>query len=93
MALALLAGCASQMLSDDRLRANTAGILGVSADQISISDRVEQVPNTYYTAAIKDGRKFSCTINGGGILAAGMTNPPACAPKGQPIKNTSPFQR
>lgn len=73
-----LAGCATQMLSDSRIRENTAGVLGVSPSDITIRDRREQVPNTYYIARTKSGRKYACVINGGSILALGMVNPPTC---------------
>jgi hypothetical protein len=87
----LMGGCAAQMLSDDRLGDNTAGVLGVPASELTLSDRVEKTPNTYYTATTKDGRKFSCLVNGGGIMAAGMVNPPSCVPKGQPLRDTNPL--
>lgn len=76
-----LAGCATQMLSDDRIRSNTAGALGVSPEDVTISNRREQVPNTYYIAKTKAGVEYACIINGGGILAAGMVNPPTCNKK------------
>ena len=76
----LLAGCQSTMLNDDRIAANTAGVLGLPASQITISDRATQGPtNTSYVAHdTKSGTSYACNINGGGLLAAGMTNPPTC---------------
>lgn len=88
---ATLCGCASQLLSDERLRQNTAGILGVGPEEIVISDRTEQTPNTYYTATLRNGRKFTCLVNGGSVLAAGMVNPPSCSAKGQPLRDTNPL--
>jgi hypothetical protein len=90
---ALSAGCAAQMLSDERLRANTAGALGTLPDDLTISNRTEQVPNTYYTVTTKAGAEYSCIINGGGILAAGMVNPPQCTKKGETPKPYNPLQR
>jgi hypothetical protein len=89
----LSAGCASQMLSDDRIRTNTAGILGVAPEDLTISNRNEQVPNTYYTATTKSGQGYACIINGGGILAMGMVNPPMCNKKGDPPKAYTLFAR
>ena len=77
----LVSGCASTMLSNDRLTSNTAGVLGVSPSDISITDRREETPNTYYTVTTHAGKKYACVINGGGILAMGMTTPPTCAKK------------
>jgi hypothetical protein len=87
----LMGGCASQLLSDERLRENTAGIVGVPASEITVSERKELVPNTYYTATTKGGRVYTCMVNGGGVLAAGMVNPPSCSPKGQPLRDTNPL--
>lgn len=77
----LLAACQSTMLSDDRIASNTAGILGVSPREVKITDRRQDGPtNTYYIASTKKG-KYACIINGGGLLAAGMTNAPTCTKK------------
>lgn len=73
-----LPGCtASQMLSDARIADNTAGILGVASSEVSIADRREAFPNTYYTARAR-GVTYACTINGGNALAFGMVNMPSC---------------
>lgn len=77
-----LAGCQTTMLSDDRIASNTAGMLGVPPSDVTISERRTDGPtNTYYVATTKDGKSYACVINGGGLLAAGMTNPPQCNPK------------
>lgn len=90
---ATLCGCASQLLSDDRLRSNTAGALGLPANELTISERREEMPNTYYTVKTSAGAEFNCVINGGGVLAAGMVNPPNCAKKGQVPNTKPPFAR
>ncbi len=75
---ALATACQTTMLSEDRIASNTAGVLGVPASEITITDRRSDGPtNTYYTAKTKKGT-YACVINGGGLLAAGMTNPPVC---------------
>lgn len=89
----LSAGCASQILSDERIRTNTAGVLGESAESVSISNRREQTPNTYYTATIKSGAEYDCLINGGNVMTLGMVNPPLCNKKGEPPKSFNLFAR
>lgn len=89
----ITAGCASQLLSEDRLLTNTAGALGIPASELTISNRNEQVPNTYYLAKTKSGVEYACIINGGGILAAGMVNPPQCTKKGEIAKPYNPFAK
>jgi hypothetical protein len=74
----VLASCAESLLSDERIKSNTAGVLGVPVNQLTISDRRTEVTNTYYIATTSSGARFACTINGGTVLAAGMVNTPTC---------------
>lgn len=74
-----LSGCASEMLSDQRIADNTALAIGRPRGTVAISDRqTDGLTNTYYTAR-SGGVTYRCSINGGGLLAAGMTNPPQCS--------------
>src|SRR3954453_5411961 len=74
-----LAGCADKLLSDDRLRDTTAMALGQPAAAVPISDRrYDGATNTYYTAHTPRGT-YNCLINGGSVMAFGMTNPPDCS--------------
>lgn len=74
-----LAGCANTLLSDDRIRDNTAMALGVPASAVTISNRrYDGATNTYYDARTPRGA-YRCLINGGSIMALGMTNPPQCS--------------
>jgi hypothetical protein len=77
-----LAGCADAILSNDRIRDNTAGILGVSPNQLTILDRRSEMVNTYYIARTSSGDEYACTINGGTVLSAGLVNPPMCTKRG-----------
>ena len=84
LALGLLAGCADKLLSDDRIRDNTALALGQPVSAVTIADRrYDGATNTYYTAQTPRG-SYNCMINGGSVMAMGMTNPPQCAPLGSP---------
>ena len=76
-----VSACQTEMMSDDRIVSNTAGVLGVSPDELTISERrSDGATNTYYIAVTRSGRKYACTINGGGLLAMGLVNPPTCNP-------------
>jgi len=82
----VLAGCANQLLSNERIRDNTAMALGLPASSVVISDRrYDGATNTYYNASTPQGA-YHCVINGGSIIAFGMTNPPQCAPQGQVLR-------
>ena len=87
--LVILSGCASQMLSDDRLRTHTAPLVGVSATDLTIVSRSEQGTNTFYTVRTSAGAEYLCSINGGGVLAAGMVQGGQCTKKPEPPKPVS----
>lgn len=77
----LLGACQQQMLSDDRMTQSIAGTLGVPPSDVTLSDRRTDGPtNTYVIARVRNGSSYACTVNGGGILAMGMVNPPTCNP-------------
>jgi hypothetical protein len=76
-----LAGCQDQLLSNDRMASSIAGVLGVPPSAVTLSDRRSDGPtNTYVLAHVANGKTYACTVNGGGVLAMGMTNPPTCQP-------------
>jgi len=71
-----LSGCASTMLSDARIRENTA--MALNEPSVTISNRHDNgLTDTFYMARTARA-SYNCTINGGGLLAAGITNPPQC---------------
>lgn len=88
-ALALLlplAGCSSiaeksNTLSDERLIAESAGALGMAATELKLQSRHTSGTNTFAVLRGRDGKEYSCTINGGNWLSFGMTNPPSCQRK------------
>jgi hypothetical protein len=75
-----LSACQQELLSNGRIASDTAQVVGVRPDQLAISDRLSDQTNTYYNARTSSGATYSCTINGGGLLAAGMTDRPSCHP-------------
>lgn len=92
-----LGGCASlaestNTLSDEKILSQTAGTLGYSPKDLTITSRRTEGTNTYVDLKTKDKKEFVCVLNGGNLLTFGMTNPPSCNKKGEPIK-TNPFQR
>lgn len=76
----LLAGCANTILSDERIRSNTALALGQPESAVTIADRhYDGMTNTYYRATTPRGA-YQCVINGGTVLSAGIVNAPQCTP-------------
>ena len=81
IALLGLSACQDQLMSDDRMRSSIAGVLGVPPSSVTLTDRRSDGPtNTYVLAHVTGGRTYACTVNGGGVLAFGMMNPPTCQP-------------
>jgi hypothetical protein len=52
-ALFLFGGCATTILSDDRIVDETAGALKILPDDITIENRRTESVNTYYTTAVR----------------------------------------
>jgi len=77
--LPLAAGCADQMLGNDRARDSISGSLGLPAADVTIVDRRADGPtNTNFIVDTRANGRFVCTINGGNIATLGMTNGAAC---------------
>ena len=96
LAAAMLGGCASiaestNTLSDERLQSLGAGALGYEPAEVTVVSRRTEGVNTYFNLRANDGGEFACIVNGGNFLSAGMTNPPSCNRKGEPVRRTSPL--
>lgn len=88
----LLVGCTSlaqstNTLSDERIQSMTAGVLGYEPSELTIASRRTEGTNTYVNLQANDGREFTCVVNGGNLLSMGMTNPPSCSRKGEPVRS------
>ena len=88
--VALFAGCATAQDSKDRLASETAALLGVKADQVSISNRRTSGTTIYYTAMTK-AADYGCSTEISSIanlvMSMGVTHPPKCEKKATPEKN------
>lgn len=78
-----LAGCSTiaektTVISDENLVSQSAGALGYSPKDLTITSRRTEGTNTYVDLKAKDKKEFTCIINGGNILTFGVTNPPQC---------------
>ncbi|HME24273.1 MAG TPA: hypothetical protein VKI44_23575 [Acetobacteraceae bacterium] len=78
LGLLIVSGCTDALVSDNRLRSNTAGVLGQPDSAVTITDRRgDGLVNTYYTAHTPRG-DYACTLGGGSVLTLGEINPPTC---------------
>jgi hypothetical protein len=80
----LFAGCGTlagntNMLSDERIRSEVGGTLGLKAEEVTIVDRRTEGTNTYVNVRTANRQNHACVINGGNMLSFGMTNPPVCS--------------
>jgi hypothetical protein len=83
----LLAGCQATLYSNERVRADTAGVLGVAPESVTIDNRRSSGATTYYTAEVK-GQKYACSTIGGSIMNFGMSVPPSCRKPGERAQPT-----
>ena len=75
-----LCGCADQMMSDARIRNDTAAVLNQPPASVTIANRqYDGVLTTHYTATTPRG-SFRCTISGGTVNMFGIADPPECSP-------------
>jgi len=84
--LAFASGCttvagSTNMLSDERIVAESAGVLGRAPADLTLVTRQTSGTNTYATLRGKDKKEYACVINGGNLLSFGMVNPPTCTAK------------
>ena len=82
----LFVGCAvvaekTNFLSDTDVQRISARAIGYEPNDVVVQSRSTEGTNTYTTVKTKDGKVFSCTINGGNLLTSGMVNPPSCMRK------------
>lgn len=92
-----LAGCSAiaaktNVLSDTKIISSSAGVLGLEPSQLTLVSKRVDGTNTYANLKAAGGKEYTCVINGGNLLSMGMTNPPMCSKKGEPV-NAQPFQR
>ena len=80
LALGMLAGCADKLLSDDRIRDNTAMALGQPASAVTISGRrYDGAMNTYYTSRALRRAPIAALLAGEAlVMAIGITEAPVC---------------
>jgi len=84
--LAGLAGCSAlagntNLLTDERIRSEVAGAIGVKPEEVTLLDRRTEGTNTYVNVRTARRQHYACMINGGNFLSFGMTNPPICGRK------------
>jgi hypothetical protein len=75
----------TNMLTDEKILAETSGTLGYQPKDLTIVSRRTEGTNTYVNLLATNKKEYTCLINGGNILTYGMINPPQCARKGDPI--------
>jgi hypothetical protein len=92
-----ISGCSTiaertNMLTDDQIKSQTAGALGYSPTDLSITSRRTEGVNTYVNLIATNHKEYTCILNGGNLLTMGMTNPPQCAKRGEPINGNPLLQ-
>jgi hypothetical protein len=84
-AAAMLSGCSTvaektNFISDSDIKSKVGGVLGQSPDAVTLVSRRTEGTDTYAVVRVNK-KEYSCTLNGGNLLTAGIINPPTCNPK------------
>jgi len=79
----VLSGCSTiaertNFMSDDDVSKHSARALGYETEQVTLVSRSTEGTNTYAVVKVPDGTTYTCILNGGNLLSAGMVNPPTC---------------
>ena len=66
-ALFVLSGCGSiasstNSLSDDRLKSEAAGSIGLSPGELALLNRRTEGTNTFYAVKARDGKEYNCVL-------------------------------
>ena len=75
-------GCvAPKPITESVILSHTSGVLGIPENNLKISDVRSNPPSTYYNVVTNKGVSYACTMVGGGVMFAGLVNPPTCNKK------------
>jgi hypothetical protein len=62
---AFVTGCASTVISNDKIIERTAIALSLDRNAFTISNRSDESYRSNYVVTVNDGRKYNCYIGGG----------------------------
>lgn len=83
----LTTGCSTiaektNFISDDQIKSKVGGTLGYAPDTVTLLSRRTSGTDTYVDVRVPGKKTYTCVLNGGNLLTAGLINPPSCNPKG-----------
>ncbi|MBB5202736.1 hypothetical protein HNQ51_000029 [Inhella inkyongensis] len=83
----LMSGCASTLVGNDVIVQRTAFALGVSAADITISNRGDEGGSTRYQARTRSGQEFNCSLGVVVSVLGRQVTDAVCNKKGEPPRN------
>jgi hypothetical protein len=86
----IFSGCASLATgtgdnNNDKLKELTAIEMDMDEKDFSISNKKINGVTTYFDVTTKKGKQYHCSVEGGGIIYAGLYQSLSCAKKGEKI--------
>ena len=83
-------GCASLATgmgdnNNDKLKELTAIEMDMDEKDFSISNKKINAVTTYFDVTTKKGKQYHCSVEGGGVIYAGLYQNFSCAKKGEKI--------
>ena len=85
--LSMLSGCASMVVTSDKMEQRTSFALGVDKSKFTISDRQDERFQTRYSVKLKSGKQYNCSITGVFGLFGPTVGDALCNKKGTVAKN------
>ena len=85
----LISGCASLATgtgdNNDKLKELIAFEMDMDEKDLSISNKKINGVTTYFDITTKKGKQYHCSVEGGGVIYAGLYQGLSCANKGEKI--------
>lgn len=83
----LITGCASIAVTDQAIVDRTAAALGLSKNDFSISNRVDDGVTTRYQVRAKTGQNYNCFVSGSIGLLGRAVSEAVCSKEGESPRN------
>ena len=92
--LSVITGCASVVVSGDKLESRTASAIGSAPGQFTITNRVDDGIRTDFYVQTKTGKAYNCYVTGTiGVVSDAICTPVATTTKQSAIKQPAPQEQ
>lgn len=83
----VLSGCASMVVTDEKLQQRTAFALGLDVDSFTIANRSDEGIRTDYSVKTKSGQSYNCYMTGIFSFVGPAVSDAICSKPGERPRN------